>query len=80
MQTSISLALGSGAASIGLTQAVVSAIARWTGTPLARRRGASDAVVHDGANSLVGTGRVSLLSGVVHLILLATWLFLVVVP
>jgi Ca2+:H+ antiporter len=27
-----------------------------------------------------GTGRASLLSGVVHLILLAAWLFLVVVP
>ena len=27
-----------------------------------------------------GTGRATLLSGVVHLIMLATWLFLIVVP
>ena len=27
-----------------------------------------------------GTGRASLLSGVVHLILLVTWLFLIIVP
>jgi Ca2+:H+ antiporter len=27
-----------------------------------------------------GTGRASLLSGIVHLILLATWLFLIIAP
>ncbi len=84
LQTSINLALGSGVASIGLTVPTVAAIAWWTGTPLEL------GVTPGGAMLLAlsfmmamityGTGRASLLSGVVHLILLATWLFLIVAP
>jgi Ca2+:H+ antiporter len=84
LQTSINLALGSGVASIGLTVPTVAAIAWWTGTPLEL------GVTPGGAMLLAlsfmmamityGTGRASLLSGIVHLILLATWLFLIVAP
>jgi len=84
LQTSINLALGSGVASIGLTVPVVSAIAWWTGTPLALGVSPGGAVLlalsFMMAMITYGTGRASLLSGLVHLILLATWLFLVVVP
>jgi Ca2+:H+ antiporter len=84
LQTSINLALGSGVASIGLTVPAVAAIAWWTGTPLALGVSPGDAVLLTLSFMMAivtyGTGRASLLSGVVHLILLATWLFLVIVP
>jgi Ca2+:H+ antiporter len=84
LQTSINLALGSGVASIGLTVPAVSVIAWWTGTPLALGVSAGGAVLLTLSFMMAlityGTGRASLLSGVVHLILLATWLFLVVAP
>lgn len=84
LQTSINLALGSGVASIGLTVPAVAAIAWWTGTPLALGVSPGDAVLLALSFMMAlityGTGRASLLSGVVHLILLATWLFLVIVP
>lgn len=83
LQTSINLALGSGVASIGLTVPAVAAIAWWNDSPLEL------GITPGGAALLTlsfmmamityGTGRTNLLSGVVHLILLATWLFLVVV-
>lgn len=84
LQTSINLALGSGVASIGLTVPTVSAIAWWTGTPLTLGVTPGGAVLLALSFMMAlityGTGRASLLSGVVHLIMLATWLFLVVVP
>jgi len=84
LQTSINLALGSGVASIGLTVPIVSAIAWWTGSPLELGVSPGGAVLLALSFMMAlityGTGRASLLSGVVHLILLATWLFLVVVP
>jgi Ca2+:H+ antiporter len=84
LQTSINLALGSGVASIGLTVPAVAAIAWWTGTPLALGVSPGGAVLLALSFMMAlityGTGRASLLSGLVHLILLATWLFLVVVP
>lgn len=84
LQTSINLGLGSGVASIGLTVPVVSIIAWWTGSPMALGVTAGGAILLPLSFMMAlityGTGRTSLLSGVVHLILLATWLFLVVVP
>jgi Ca2+:H+ antiporter len=84
LQTSINLALGSGVASIGLTVPTVSLIAWWTDTPLALgvSSGGAALLVLSFMMALItyGTGRVNLLAGVVHLILLAMWLFLIVVP
>jgi Ca2+:H+ antiporter len=84
LQTSINLALGSGVASIGLTVPTVSAIAWWTGSPLALGVTPGGAVLLALSFMMAlityGTGRATLLSGVVHVIMLATWLFLVVVP
>jgi Ca2+:H+ antiporter len=84
LQTSINLALGSGVASIGLTVPTVSLVAWWTGSPMALGVTPGGAVMLGVSFMLAlityGTGRASLLSGVVHLILLAAWLFLVVVP
>ena len=84
LQTSINLALGSGVASIGLTVPTVAAIAWWTGSPLELGVTSGSAVLLTLSFMMAlityGTGRASLLSGVVHLILLATWLFLIVVP
>jgi Ca2+:H+ antiporter len=84
LQTSINLALGSGVASIGLTVPTVAAVAWWTGSPMALGVTPGGAVLLALSFMMAlityGTGRASLLSGVVHLILLATWLFLIVVP
>jgi Ca2+:H+ antiporter len=84
LQTSLNLALGSGVASIGLTVPVVSAIAWWTGSPMALGITPGGAILLGLSFMMAlityGTGRASLLSGVVHLIVLATWLFLMVVP
>ena len=84
IQTSINLALGSGVASIGLTIPAVSLVAWWTNHPLALGVTPGGAVLLTLSFMMAlityGTGRTSLLSGVVHLILLATWIFLVVVP
>ncbi|MFN4023172.1 MAG: ionic transporter y4hA, partial [Hydrogenophilus thermoluteolus] len=62
----------------------VSLVAWWTDTPVALGVTPGGAVLL-GLSFLMailtyGNGRASLLSGVVHLILLATWLFLIVVP
>ncbi len=84
LQTSINLALGSGVASIGLTIPTVAVIAWWTGTPLELGVSAGGATLLALSFMMAlityGTGRTSLLSGVVHLILLATWLFLIIAP
>lgn len=84
LQTSINLALGSAVASIGLTVPAVSAIAWWTQRPLELGVSPGGAVLLALSFMMAlityGTGRASLLSGVVHLILLATWLFLMLAP
>jgi Ca2+:H+ antiporter len=84
LQTSINLALGSGVASIGLTVPAVSLVAWWTGTPMALGVTPGGAVLLALSFMMAlityGTGRASLLSGIVHLILLATWVFLIIVP
>lgn len=84
LQTSINLTLGSAVASIGLTVPAVSLVAWWTDHPLALGVDPGGAALL--ALSFImaiityGTGRATLLSGVVHLILLATWVFLILVP
>ena len=84
LQTSINLALGSAVASIGLTVPTVSMIAWWTNSPLELgvSPGGAMLLALSFMMALItyGTGRASLLSGVVHLILLLTWLFLIIVP
>jgi len=84
LQTSINLALGSGVASIGLTVPAVVAVAWWNDSPLELGITPGGAVLLTLSFMMAiityGTGRTSLLSGVVHLILLATWIFLIVVP
>jgi Ca2+:H+ antiporter len=84
LQTSINLALGSAVSSIGLTVPTVAMIAWWTGHPL-------ELGISDGGALLLGlsflmamitygNGRSSLLSGVVHLILLGMWLVFLIAP
>ena len=84
LQTSINLALGSAVASIGLTVPTVSVIAWWTGSPLELgvSPGGGIMLTLSFMMALItyGTGRASLLSGLVHLILLATWLYLIIAP
>jgi Ca2+:H+ antiporter len=84
LQTSINLALGSAVASIGLTVPTVGLIAWLTDMPL-------ELGISPGGSALLalsflmamityGIGRASLLSGVVHLILLCMWLAFLVTP
>jgi Ca2+:H+ antiporter len=84
LQTSLNLALGSALASIGLSipaVAVVSIVRHW---PLALGIDAMSTVLLVlsllVATLSLGTGRTTILQGVVHLVLFATYLFLTVVP
>jgi len=83
LQTSINLALGSAVASIGLTVPTVAAIAWWTSSPLELGVSPGGALLLGLSFMMAiityGTGRVNLLSGMVHLIVLAIWLFLIIV-
>lgn len=84
LQTSINLALGSAIASIGLTIPAVAVVAVWTGVPLALGVSQQDSALLALSFLIAlvtyGTGRASLLAGVVHLLLFATWLFLLFAP
>jgi Ca2+:H+ antiporter len=84
LQTSINLALGSAVASIGLTVPAVVAISEWLQRPLALG-------IDDESTALLvlsffvamltyGQGRTNMLSGFVHLVLLATYVFLIFAP
>jgi Ca2+:H+ antiporter len=84
LQASINLALGSAVASIGLAVPAVVLVSSWTGLPL-------DLGISSGASVLMalgfvvaiityGTGRTNLLSGIVHLVLLSTYVFTVFAP
>ena len=84
LQTSMNLALGSALASIGLTIPAVAAVSIVLGTPLALGLGPKEEVLL-ALTVLVsvitlGTGRTTVLQGVVHLVILAAFLFLAVVP
>jgi Ca2+:H+ antiporter len=84
LQTSLNLALGSALASIGLTIPAVAAVSVLLGTPLALGLGPKEEVllaltVVVGVITL-GTGRTTVLQGIVHLAIFAAFLFLAVVP
>jgi Ca2+:H+ antiporter len=84
LQASINLALGSAVASIGLTVPAVAIVSFLLGQPLELgiSGGASTLMALGFAVAIVtyGTGRTNLLSGIVHLTLLATYIFTVFVP
>jgi Ca2+:H+ antiporter len=84
LQASINLALGSAVASIGLAVPSVALVSFWIGQPL-------QLGISEGGSLLMalgfvvaiityGIGRTNLLSGIVHLVLLATYVFTVFAP
>jgi Ca2+:H+ antiporter len=84
LQTSINLALGSAVACIGLTIPTVALVAWWMGQELALGidQGATVLLALSFATAIItyGTGRTNLLAGFVHLVLLATWVFVIFQP
>jgi Ca2+:H+ antiporter len=84
LQTSMNLALGSALASIGLTIPAVAVVSILIGQPLALGLGPTESVLL--ALTLLiavitlGTGRTTVLQGIVHLVIFAAFLFLAVVP
>ncbi len=84
LQTSLNLALGSALASIGLTIPVVAAIFIVTERPLVLGLDPKETVLLMltlvVATITLGTGRTTILQGVVHLVILAAYVFLSVVP
>lgn len=84
LQTSLNLALGSALASIGLTIPVVATVCLWLSLPLHLGLGAKDQVmlaltVLLGVITL-GTGRTTVLQGIVHLVMMAAFVFFAIVP
>jgi Ca2+:H+ antiporter len=84
LQTSLNLALGSALASIGLTIPTVAAVSIALAQPLELGLGVKDEVLLAltllvGVITL-GTGRTTMLQGIVHLVIFAAFLFLAVVP
>lgn len=84
LQTSMNLALGSALASIGLTIPAVAAVSIVIGQPLSlgleAKEGVLLALTLLVAVITLGTGRTTVLQGVVHLVIFAAFLFLAVVP
>ena len=84
MQPAINLALGSGVASIGLTVPTVALVAWWKGMPLALGISAGHSVLlalgFAVAMLTYGTGRTNILSGIIHLVLAATFVFTIFAP
>jgi Ca2+:H+ antiporter len=84
LQTSLNLALGSALASIGLTIPVVAIVSIFNGWPLALGLDIKSIILL--VLSLfvsilsLGTGRTTILQGVVHLVIFATYLFLTIFP
>jgi Ca2+:H+ antiporter len=84
LQTSLNLALGSALASIGLTIPAVAIVSIAISQPIALGLGSKEIVLL--ALTLLvsvitlGTGRSTVLQGVVHVVIFATFLFLSVVP
>jgi Ca2+:H+ antiporter len=84
LQTSLNLALGSALASIGLTIPAVAAVSIVLGQPLELGLGTKDQVllaltILVGVITL-GTGRTTVLQGIVHLVIFAAFLFFAAVP
>jgi Ca2+:H+ antiporter len=84
LQTSLNLALGSALATIGLTIPAVAALSIAIGQPLELGLDAKDQVLLALTLLLgvitLGTGRTTVLQGIVHLVMFAAFLFLAVVP
>ena len=84
LQSSLNLALGSGVASIGLTVPTVAVVSRIIDQPLQLGISESNSILMAlGVLIAVityGTGRTNVLAGIVHLVLLAAYLFLTFVP
>ena len=84
LQTSLNLALGSALATIGLTIPAVAAVSIILRQPLELGLGAKDQVLLTLTLLLgvitFGTGRTTVLQGIVHLIIFAVFLFFAVVP
>ena len=84
LQTSINLALGSAVACIGLTVPAVTVIAIWLGQPLALGIDNAATVLlvlsFTVAMLTYGQGRTNLLAGFVHLVLLASYIFMIFAP
>jgi Ca2+:H+ antiporter len=80
----MNLALGSALATIGLTIPTVAVVSIVLGTPLMLGLGSKDEVLL--ALTLLvsvmtlGTGRTTVLQGAVHLVILAAFLYLAIVP
>ena len=84
MQSAINLALGSGVASIGLTVPTVALVSWWNGQPLTLGVSAGHSVLlalgFTVAMLTYGTGRTNILSGIIHLVLAATFVFTIFAP
>ena len=84
LQTSMNLALGSALASIGLTVPAVAAVSILLGQPLVLGLGAKESVLLGltllTATITLGTGRTTVLQGIVHLSIFAGFLFYALVP
>ena len=84
LQTSLNLALGSALASIGLTIPTVAGVSIAINSPLTLGLGEKDQILLAltllvGVITL-GTGRTTVLQGIVHLVIFAAFLFFAVVP
>jgi len=84
LQTSMNLALGSALASIGLTIPAVTVVSILIGQPLALGLGPTESVLLAltllVAVITLGTGRTTVLQGIVHLVIFAAFVFFAVVP
>lgn len=84
LQTSLNLALGSSLATIGLTIPAVAAVSVTLGQPLVLGLDDKDQVLLALTLLLsgitLGTGRTTVLQGIVHLVIFAVFLFFAVVP
>ena len=85
LQTSMNLALGSALASIGLTIPAVAVVSICIGQPLALGLDSKDTVLLAVITLVIsiitlGTGRTTVLQGIVHLVIFAAFLFFAFVP
>ena len=84
LQTSLNLGLGSALATIGLSIPAVAALSLWVGLPIALGLDSKSIVLLFltliVASLSLGTGRTTILQGVVHLVILGVYLFTTVVP
>lgn len=84
LQTSLNLALGSGLATLSLTIPAVGAVSVWLGQPLVLGLGSTEmvllALTFVVSILTLGSGRTTVLHGAVHLVILAVFAYLLVVP